>query len=207
MTDDMYTLFGEIDRHLMADEAPSLYLSGLTEQKTFSQQPFDMLIEMIRTPQSPKYHPEGSVWVHTLMVVDEAAHVRDFSPAPRVFMWAALLHDIGKPPTTKVKKGRVTSYDHDKVGEKLSREFLEYFDEDDEFVNSVCALVRYHMQPLFVVKDLPFADMEGMLASTDLAEVARLGLCDRMGRLHADRNEEERNIIKFMEKCLIRVKR
>jgi putative nucleotidyltransferase with HDIG domain len=40
-------------------------------------------------------------------------------------MWAALLHDIGKPDTTKQYKGRITSYDHDKAGALIARKFYQ----------------------------------------------------------------------------------
>ena len=75
-------------------------------------------------------------------------------------MWGALLHDLGKAPTTKIRKGKITSYDHDKVGAELCREFLEVFTDDEEFIKQVTALVRWHMQTLFVIKNLPFADVK-----------------------------------------------
>ncbi len=71
------------------------------------------------TGQSPQHHPEGSVWNHTLLVVDEAAKIKEQSADPRTFMWAALLHDLGKPSTTMRRKSKITSYDHDKVGAQL----------------------------------------------------------------------------------------
>jgi putative nucleotidyltransferase with HDIG domain len=49
-----------------------------------------------------------------LLVVDEAAKRKAYSTDQRVFMWAALLHDIGKPASTRLRKGRITAYNHDK---------------------------------------------------------------------------------------------
>jgi hypothetical protein len=116
-------------------------------------------------------------------------------------MWAALLHDIGKPSTTKKRKGRITSYDHDRAGAELSNEFLSCFTGDKNFIHDVCNLIRYHMQVLFVVNALPFADIQGMKHDTDIHEVALLGLCDRMGRLNADKLKEQKDIEKFLIKC------
>ena len=92
-----------------------------------------MLYQLKRTDQSPLHHPEGNVWNHTLLVLDEAAKVRRISRDPKVFMWAALLHDIGKPETTRIRKGKITAYDHDKAGAELSKEFLRQFSDDAEF--------------------------------------------------------------------------
>lgn len=192
-------LFDAVDSHLLRDQKPSVYLQELCGEPAFSRYPWDMLRRMKVTPQSPAHHPEGDVWIHTMMVVDEAARIRLQSRNPRAFMWAALLHDIGKPVTTSIRKGKITAYDHDKAGEKLSREFLEAFTDDQEFISTVCGLVRYHMQILFVVKEMPFADLKGMRQNTDIREIGLLGLCDRLGRGTHKRREEEANIRKFME--------
>lgn len=132
-----------------------------------------------------------------LLVVDHAAKIKGLSKNPLVFMWAALLHDIGKPSTTRVKKGKITSYNHDKVGEKLAIEFLEYCVDDREFIEEVTNLVRYHMHILFVVRDLPFADKKGLVSKTDVREVALLGYCDRMGRTNQDERKVREDIELF----------
>ncbi|WP_341441830.1 HDIG domain-containing metalloprotein [Oxobacter pfennigii] len=178
-----------------------MYLNDVCSDPPFSQYPLDILYRLKNTEQSLKHHPEGSVWNHTMLVVDEAAEVKLQSRNPAVFMWAALLHDIGKPSTTKIRKGRLTAYDHDKVGAELSKRFLQEFSDDRLFIHEVSELIRYHMQILFVLKDLPFADIKGMGHNTDIHEVALLGLCDRLGRANCDRNKEQVNIQLFLQKC------
>jgi putative nucleotidyltransferase with HDIG domain len=197
----LYELYTDIDKHLIQDNKPSDYLNLIYDNPLFKQYPFDMLYKLKDADQSPKYHPEGNVWNHTLLVVDEAAKVKAKSKNPAVFMWAALLHDIGKPSTTRIKKDKITSYDHDKVGAKLSEDFLSKFNDDANFINKVSELIRYHMQILHVVNNLPFADMKGMKKNTDINEVALLGLCDRLGRTDADREKEEDNIKIFLQIC------
>lgn len=194
-------LYSSIDRHLQQDSRPSVYLNSVYSDPLFQQPPFHMLYRLKQTEQSPLHHPEGNVWNHTLLVVDEAATVKENSENPRAFLWAALLHDIGKPDTTRHRKGKITAYDHDKVGAVLAKQFLQEFTTDEPFIEVVSQLIRYHMQILFVVKGLPFADIEGMVRSTKLQEVALLGLCDRLGRGHPDRAKEEETIRIFLEKC------
>lgn len=201
MNKDIFELYADINTHLLEDESPSVYLEEIYNNPLFQKHPLNMLYDLKKTEQSPLHHPEGNVWNHTLLVVDEAAKQKAKSKSSVVLMWAALLHDIGKPSTTKERKGKLTSYDHDKVGADLSIEFLEFFSQDKNFINEVSQLIRYHMQILFVVKDLRFADIEGLRKSTDIKELALLGLCDRIGRLQFDRREEEENIDLFLKKC------
>lgn len=193
-------LFHEIQQHLLTDAVPSDYLKGLLQQPIFHSQPFSLLALQEKTEQSPIHHPEGNVWNHMLLVVDEAAKRREEQKDPAAFMWAALLHDIGKPPTTKVRKGKITSYNHEKVGAELAREFLQMFTSNTEFIDHISSLVRYHMQMLFVLKDLSFADVEEMKKHTDVSELGTLCLCDRLGRTDSDLSSEQENLRLFLEK-------
>lgn len=135
-----------------------------------------------------------------MLVLDNAAKLRDESRDPLKFMWAALLHDIGKPDTTRLRRGRITSYDHDKAGAALTVKFLQELTDDGEFIESVAALVRWHMQILFVINNLPFADINAMKRHTDVREVALLGMCDRLGRLNADYGKKKANMELFLKK-------
>ena len=194
-------LFSELDERLLQDAHPSEYCERISVEPEFRSYPFQLLDQLKRTPQSPKHHPEGNVWNHTMLVVDMASRYRQRSKNPRVFMWAALLHDIGKPSTTKNRKGRITSYDHDIAGAKLAVEFLEFFAEDRLFIQRVSTLIRYHMHLLYVLNDLPYGDIRGMLQAIDIEELALFGLCDRLGRDSFDQQKEEAQIELFMKKC------
>lgn len=194
-------LFNEITWHLLNDDKPSSYINSLSVKDDFKQYPFDMLLLLKSTEQSAKYHPEGNVWNHTMLVVDEAAKVRNISEDAAAFMWAALLHDIGKPKTTRVMKERITSYNHDREGEKLCVKFLKELTGEDEFILKVLALVRYHMHMLYVLKSMPYADLAGLnnrkVSREDLALLCK---CDRLGRAGAAEKEVEREYKEFLEK-------
>ena len=92
------------------DSAPAAQIDLMIRRAERSQSPFLVLTRQMTTPQSPVHHPEGNVWNHTLLVVDRAAAHKAFSADPRVFMWAALLHDIGKPEKTTQRRGPKTAY-------------------------------------------------------------------------------------------------
>lgn len=185
---------------------PSVYFNELVEKGAYpNQYPFTMITDLIGLEQSPVHHPEGDVWNHTMLVVNNAAQTKRLSKAPRALMWGALLHDIGKKETTKLRRGRITAYDHDKVGQRLAVAFMEACEQDEAFVREVSALVRWHMQALYASKNLPFFHPKAMLAQTDVNEVALLCLADRLGRgpVSAEQLEHEQHeIAAFIEKSM-----
>lgn len=197
----MQQLYSEMTVHLLTDERPSQFLNVLLSSGRLNDPPFSMLAALRDTPQSPVHHPEGSVWNHTCLVVDQAARLRGRSRNPAALLWAALLHDIGKPPTTRERRGKLTSYDHDKAGRELAREFLSALTDDQALIGQVCALVRWHMQPLFVAQQMPYADLPAMIREADVREVALLGYCDRMGRGGSGASEARAAVRLFLRKC------
>lgn len=201
MNDQMRdSIFDSITDHLLQEEKPSIYIEELAKQDFWKEYPFTLLERLKGTEQSPRYHPEGTAWKHTMMVLDEAAKVRLQSSDPEVLLWSALLHDIGKPATTVNRKGKITSYDHDKVGETLCIEFLQYFNRDSEFIEAVAALVRYHMHMLYLLQKLPYADEKGLRKRTKASELALLCRCDRLGRTGADKEAEEKEYQAFLKR-------
>lgn len=201
MSNIVNSLFHTLEWHLMNDEAPSEYCTSIVDSPDMNIYPFNLMKRMQATEQSPQHHPEGNVWNHTLLVIDQAAKRKQESTNPRVFMWAAMLHDLGKPAVTKVRKGKITAYNHDKTGAVLAEEFLSTLHQEPAFVTAVCNLVRYHMHILYVTKNLSFADINALIESVDIYDIALLGLCDRLGRKGADRRIEEDNIRYFLQLC------
>jgi len=181
--------FFKIEKHLLNDDKPSIYLNELLKDGELDKYPFSMIKDLQDVDQNPKFHPEGNVFIHTMMVVDEGAKNREKSNDKRTFMWALLLHDIGKKPTTKVRKGRLTSYNHESVGADMTKEFLTYFNEEESFTSKVTALVRWHMQSLFVTKNMKFQNIRNMLEEVDINEIVLVSLSDRLGRGNLDSTE------------------
>src|SRR5262249_6054270 len=79
---------------------------------------FPPLRALVGCPQEPEWHPEGDVWVHTLMVIDEARQrIDDLTRGPAVaIMLGAICHDLGKPATTAFIDGRTRSPGHEERG-------------------------------------------------------------------------------------------
>lgn len=197
-------IFLDIENHLLNDKKPSLYLRELLKTGVLKKYPFSVIGDLTTVEQNLKYHPEGNVFNHTMMVVDEGAQNRDKSKNKRAFMWTLLLHDIGKKPTTRMRKGRLTSYNHDMVGKNMAQKFLEYFHEDEKFITEVTGLIRWHMQSLFVAKDSNFKNIGEMLNDVDKNEIVLVAMADRLGRGTKSKSEREQTMkdIRKFEKAV-----
>ncbi|MFH1830753.1 MAG: HD domain-containing protein [Pseudomonadota bacterium] len=115
---------------------------------------FPELEALIHTPQDPMYHPEGTVWKHTLNVVDEAANAKTGDDTlDLIILFAALCHDVGKATTTVMENGHIRSPMHSEEGEVLTETFLGRLRASNKFITQVKALVRHHLAPTLLVTD------------------------------------------------------
>lgn len=189
----------EIQDILLNEKIPSQKLIIKKDQEWFHKPPFLALCVMERTEQSPSHHPEGNVWIHTMMVVDEAAKLRKYSNDPICLMWAAFLHDVGKPDATRVRKGRLTAYQHDQMAEPHIRELLQYSTLTKEQIQTIQNLVWYHMHMMFVLKKMPYADLPGLASKVDKREICLLSYSDRVGRKNSNRKEVMREVRQYYD--------
>lgn len=90
--------------------------------------------------QPPQFHPEGDVYVHTIMALSMLPE-----DASDTFLWATLLHDVGKPPT-QTFEDRIRFSGHDHVGKKMADGMLKRFKFSNEFIEQVCSLIDNHMK-------------------------------------------------------------
>ena len=104
-------------------------------------------------PQEPEWHPEGDVWTHTLMVIDEARQRNDDLDRPRLatVMLAAVCHDLGKPSTTALIDGRIRSPGHEAAGVEPAARILDRLNvhtiDGFEVRAQVLGLVAEHLRP------------------------------------------------------------
>ena len=151
------------------------------------------------TPQGPDYHAEGDVWTHTRMVVEEMAAIpawRALDDDGRAITFAgALLHDLGKPSTTRTEPdGRITSRGHSVRGESLVRQLLWRAGVPFGTREHVAALVRHHQVPFFLIEQEPAAARQA-LARLSLALrcdwLALVAEADARGRRCRDPRDQE----------------
>ena len=137
---------GELKKALLKAEKPSIFFEALREMGQLDYW-FPEVQALIGVPQNPKYHSEGDVWTHTMMVLDEAAKLRDRAANPYWFMLSALTHDFGKAICTEEKDGVLHAYLHEIKGLPLVDTFLLRITNETKLIEYVLNLVEYHMKP------------------------------------------------------------
>lgn len=183
-------VWGEVEKLLLRAARPSVgWQLGL--DLGVVEQLFPECHALVGCQQEPEWHPEGDVWVHTLMVVDQMRMRIDDLPHPQqcTLMLAAVAHDFGKPSTTAFSDGRIRSLGHEEAGVAPADAFL-----DRLLVNTldgydvrgqVCGLVAHHLKPGAWYK-APQAVGDGafrrLALKVDLELLARLSDADCQGR-------------------------
>ena len=114
---------------------------------------FPELLRAGRLSQEPEWHPEGDVWVHTLMVVDQArTRIDDLDARGRIaVMLGAMCHDLGKPATTAVIDGRIRSLGHEEAGVAPATSLLDRLNihaiDGIDVRREVLAITAHHLKP------------------------------------------------------------
>jgi tRNA nucleotidyltransferase (CCA-adding enzyme) len=145
-------VFGEIEKLLLGAERPSRGFHLLREWALLGAVAPELL-PLADTQQDPAWHPEGDVWTHTLLVIDEAARLRQGLERPRALalMLGALCHDLGKPATTALDQGRIRSRGHEEAGLAPTARLLDRWDVHTllgyDLRAQVFGLVAQHLKP------------------------------------------------------------
>jgi tRNA nucleotidyltransferase (CCA-adding enzyme) len=183
-------ILGEFEKLLLLAARPSIgFTLGLDLGVVHALIP--EMAALVGCPQEPEWHPEGDVWVHTLMVIDEArSAIDDLDRGRRLaMMLGAVCHDFGKPLTTAVIDGRVRSPGHEPEGiaptlawlDRLNLHTIDGFDVR----HHVVGLVAYHLAPGMWYKSAsPVGDgaFRRLAQKVDLELLARFARADCHGR-------------------------
>jgi poly(A) polymerase len=130
--------------------------------------------------QPPEFHPEGDVFVHTLLMLEKLPQ-----PCPLVLAWGVLLHDVGKPPTFRRAPDRIRFDEHARVGTKMAEAICRRLRFSNDETKQILALVENHMR---------FGDAERMNPST-LKKFIRLPRFEQHLELHRlDCESSHRNL-------------
>src|SRR5215467_1600589 len=113
----------------------------LLDQTSLLEQVLPEVKRMQGVQQPPQFHPEGDVWVHTLMLLEGLP-----PNSSKTLALGALLHDVGKPPTFRLAPDRIRFDNHADVGTKMAEEICRRFRLSNDETEQVCALVANHMR-------------------------------------------------------------
>jgi poly(A) polymerase len=166
----------EVSRERVRDELTRMLIEGHARRAFELLDQIGLLPEVLAeieamkgVEQPPEFHPEGDVYVHTLLLLEKLPH-----PCPVTLAWGALLHDVGKPPTFCRAPDRIRFDDHVNVGVKMAEAICRRLHFSNDETRQILALVENHMR---------FGDVERMKAST-FKKFIRLPHFDQHLELH-----------------------
>jgi tRNA nucleotidyltransferase (CCA-adding enzyme) len=182
-------IWGEIEKLLLKAAQPSIGFTlaldlGVIDRVLPEMRP------LVGCEQEPEWHPEGDVWTHTLMVIDEARAANSDLARPQLItvMLGAVCHDLGKPPTTALVDGRIRSLDHEQAGVEPTESLLDRLNvhtiDGFDVRRQVVGLVAQHLKPGMFHKAPNVGDgaFRRLAQKVDLELLARLARADCRGR-------------------------
>jgi poly(A) polymerase len=148
-----------VSRERIREEITKMLIEGKARRAFELLDETDLLVQVLPeisrmkgVAQPPQFHPEGDVFVHTLMLLDQLE-----PDCASTLAWGALLHDVGKPPTFRVAPDRIRFDGHVEVGVAIGADILRRFRFSNEDTRQILALIENHMR---------FADAPRMKSST-----------------------------------------
>ena len=138
----------QVSRERVRDELTRMLTEGharlafeLLDQVGLLHEVLPEIEAMKGVEQPPEFHPEGDVFTHTLMLLENLPH-----PCPATLAWGALLHDVGKPPTFRRASDRIRFDEHAEVGTKMSEAICRRLRFSAHDSDQIQALVENHMR-------------------------------------------------------------
>jgi poly(A) polymerase len=166
----------QVSRERLRDELVKMLTEGrarrafeLLDQAGLLAEVLPEVAKMKGVEQPPQFHPEGDVWIHTLLLLEGLP-----AGCSRTLAMGALLHDVGKPPTFRVAPDRIRFDGHVEVGAKMAEEICRSLRFSNHETEQIVALVANHLR---------FADVKRMKEST-LKRFLRLPLFDEHLEMH-----------------------
>lgn len=149
----------QVSRERVRDELTRMLTEGhakrafeLLDESGLLHEVLPEIESMKGVQQPPEFHPEGDVYVHTLLLLEKLPH-----PCTATLAWGALLHDVGKPPTFRRAPDRIRFDNHVAVGVKMAEAICKRLRFSNDDTEQILALVDNHMR---------FGDVQRMKAST-----------------------------------------
>jgi tRNA nucleotidyltransferase (CCA-adding enzyme) len=192
-------IWGEFEKLFLLARRPSIGLQAALDLLVVEKLLPD-LKPLVDCPQDSVWHPEGPVWVHTLMAVDNAVELTAGLPKEikLTVRLAVLLHDIAKPLTIRYENGRIRTPGHEDAGVEPSLRVLDTLNVHTingyDVRSQVVALVANHLKPSAFFKDrerVTDGAFRRLAAKCDLELLYLVAKADALARGPASGSESE----------------
>lgn len=189
-------VFEELKKALLKSMKPSIFFESLKQMNQLNFW-FARVFDLIDVPQNSDFHQEGDVFIHTMMVLDEAAQKRSKTKNQLGFMLAALTHDFGKITATKLENGKLHSHKHEKSGIPIAKEFLCKLTNEKNLIRYVLNMVEQHMKPIILAADGSSIKATNKMfdSSAEPYDLIQLSIADSLGKIPIGRIMESEHFL------------
>lgn len=171
-------IFDELKKLLLQSKKPSIGLNWAKEVGIV-QTLWPELDILSMCQQRAKWHQEGDVWIHTMLVIDEAAKLN----LGLLGMLACLCHDLGKPSTTTPD---LRALGHEAAGVPITKELLSRLTSETKLINQVLPLVGHHLKPAQFWPKAGNAAIRRLSLKVDIPMLCQVAKADKLGRISED---------------------
>ena len=176
-------VYAEFKKLLLKSKKPSIGFELMLELGILEKY-FPELHALIDVPQSPIWHPEGDVWIHTMMALDQMVTLKTGDAKYDLkMMFAILCHDLGKATHTQISEEKISAHGHEEAGIQPTETFMYRLTEEHAFIQALFPLVAHHLAPSIYfrskAKDKTIRRLSTKVNIEDLVRVAR---ADFLGR-------------------------
>ncbi len=186
-------IYEEFKKLFLKSSKPSIAFELMRELgilKYFSE--LEVLINCI---QDKEYHPEGDVWIHTMMCIDEMARILKEENIEDEYrklylFYGILCHDFGKPFCTQEINGKITSHKHESLGIEPTISFLSKLTNEKKFIEIVCTLVKNHLAPFqLYLAESSLKAIKRLSLKVNIEDLCLVCLADCLGRTILDKDK------------------
>lgn len=179
-------IYEEFKKLFLKSRKPSIAFELMKELGVLKY--FPELNALINCIQDEVYHPEGDVWIHTMMTLDEMAKIindNNIKDEYRILylFYGILCHDFGKPFCTKEINGKITSHKHEILGIKPTISFLSKLTNEKKLIEIVCSLVKNHLAPFqLYLAESSLKAIKRLSLKVNIEDLCLVCLADCLGR-------------------------
>jgi tRNA nucleotidyltransferase (CCA-adding enzyme) len=187
-------ILGEMEKILLKGKKPSDAFRWLDKVGVIEKM-FPELHALQAIDQGKKHHPEGNAFEHTMLALDAVPIKERTLPV----MLGILAHDLGKATVQSEKDGdAVHFFGHAEEGATIADKFLKRFTDETELTNHVLALVKHHMKPYDLKKNLNKASLRRLGLKVNIEDLMKVHRADKLGRGKEVDNNEIAHIDKIL---------
>jgi tRNA nucleotidyltransferase (CCA-adding enzyme) len=140
-------IYIEFQKLLLKSKRPSVGFE-LMRKLGIIEKYYPELHSLIDVPQSPVWHPEGDVWIHTMMCIDKMVTLKYGDEKQDLkMMFSILCHDLGKATHTQVTSEKISAIGHELAGIEPTQSFMYRLTDEHDFIKSLLPFVEHHLAP------------------------------------------------------------